>query len=85
VHGIKILLVEDEIHLQQLTKKYLVREGYQVFVANDGHSALRLFDEQQIDLLILDLMLPDISGYQIGKRIRQYSEVPIIMLTARSE
>ena len=85
MHNIKILIVEDEINLQQLTKKYLVRERYQVFTASNGYDALKIFDNNEIDLIILDLMLPDISGYKVGTKIRSYSEVPIIMLTARSE
>lgn len=85
MHNIKILIVEDEINLQQLTKKYLVRKHYQVFTASNGYDALKIFENNEIDLVVLDLMLPDISGYKIGTRIRSYSEVPIIMLTARSE
>jgi two-component system, OmpR family, response regulator ResD len=85
MHNIKILIVEDELNLQQLTKKYLVREKYQVFTASTGKEALSIFDNNEIDLIVLDLMLPDMSGFKIGERIRSYSEVPIIMLTARSE
>lgn len=85
MHNIKILIVEDELNLQKLTKKYLVREDYKVFTASNGRDALNIFDNNEIDLIVLDLMLPDMSGFEIGKRIRSYSEVPIIMLTARSE
>ncbi len=83
--SINILIVEDELNLLQLTKKYLIRERYQVFTAHNGAEALQIFDNKAIDLIVLDLMLPDISGYEIGRRIRAYSDVPIIMLTARSE
>ena len=85
MHNIKVLIVEDEFNLQQLTKKYLEREHYQVFTASNGRDALDIFDNNEIDLIVLDLMLPDMSGFKIGERIRSYSEVPIIMLTARSE
>jgi len=80
----KILVVDDEVNLLKVVKDYLVLESYEVFTANCGSNAMELFHEEQPDLIILDLMLPDISGEEICKRIRKESDVPILMLTAKS-
>jgi len=79
-----ILVVEDEEHLAIGIKYNLEAEGYQVSVAGDGPTALRLFEQESIDLVILDLMLPGMSGYRVCETIRaQGSEVPVLMLSAR--
>ncbi|MCF6092633.1 response regulator transcription factor [Microaerobacter geothermalis] len=80
----KILLVEDEETLADVVKAYLEKEQYQVSVASTGKEAIQLHKRFQPDLMILDLMLPDISGEEVCKKIRQYSQVPILMLTAKS-
>ena len=80
-----ILLVDDEIKITQVVKAYLDKEGYNTFVALDGKKALELFNQETFDLVILDRMLPDISGEEICEKIRQTSLVHIIMLTAKTE
>ncbi|MFP4456711.1 MAG: response regulator transcription factor [Clostridia bacterium] len=81
---IKILVIEDEQKLLNLVEKYLKRENYIVYTAKSGKEAYDVFYESKIDLVILDLMLPDVSGYEICEQFRKYSDIPIIMLTARS-
>lgn len=80
-----ILVVEDEKNISDVIKAYLEKEGYNTFVAYDGKEALALFEKERIDLIILDLMLPEISGEEVCARIRNTSQIPIIMLTAKSE
>ena len=80
-----ILLVDDEIKITEVVKAYLDKEGYNTFVAHDGKKALELFNQKTFDLVILDRMLPDISGEEICEKIRQTSLVHIIMLTAKTE
>lgn len=79
----KILVIEDEEKISGIVKSYLEREGYQVTIAPDGRSALAQI-KQRFDLVILDLMLPDIDGEAICSSIRKISDMPIIMLTAKS-
>lgn len=83
---IKILVVDDEVRMRKLVKDFLVREGYTVLEAGDGLEALDIFyEEKDIALLILDVMMPKLDGWQVCREIRENSKVPIIMLTARSE
>lgn len=82
---IKILIVEDEAKIARFTQLELIHEGYKVFVAENGRKALELFEEVGPDVIILDLMLPEINGMEVCRRIRKNSEVPIIMLTAKGE
>ncbi|BCJ92706.1 DNA-binding response regulator [Anaerocolumna cellulosilytica] len=80
----RILIVEDEVKIVEFIESYLLNSGYEVFKAYNGREALKIYAEQIIDMVLLDLMLPDISGEQICKEIRKTSHVPIIMLTAKS-
>lgn len=80
----KILIVEDEIRISEIIKSYLEKEGYNIYQAFDGEKALELFKEITPNLLILDLMLPDITGEEICKNIREVSNIPIIILTAKT-
>lgn len=80
-----ILVVEDEAPIRKVIKDYLVNSGYKVIEANDGKSAMDLFLNNEIHLVLLDLMLPQLSGEEVCERIRKTSNVPIIMLTAKSE
>ena len=80
-----ILLVDDEDSIQTLLTYPLERDGYRVFQARDGEEALRLFRAQEIDLVVLDLMLPRVDGLEVCRRIRAESTVPIVMLTARDD
>lgn len=83
--GRKVLVVDDEESVRELIDLYLTKEGYDVLLAKDGREALRLNGEQHPDLIVLDLMLPGLDGWEVCKQIRSSSRVPIIMLTARSE
>ncbi|MFC1951554.1 response regulator [Chloroflexota bacterium] len=81
----KILVVDDEKRIVEILKAYLERDGYQVIIAYDGHSALELAQSSLPDLIILDLMLPEVSGWDVCRELRKESDVPIIMLTARDD
>ena len=80
----KILIVEDEVKIARFVTLELQHEGYEVQVAHDGRTGLALCESWQPDLLILDLMLPELSGIEVCRRLRQTSDLPIIMLTART-
>jgi DNA-binding response OmpR family regulator len=82
--GKKILVVDDDVKTVELVRLYLNRDGYQVLTAYDGVEALRLARENYPDLIVLDLMLPDIDGLEVCRTLRHESDVPIIMLTART-
>ncbi|WP_024615496.1 response regulator transcription factor [Clostridium sp. Ade.TY] len=79
----KILIVDDEIKIIEVVKAYLEKDNYEVFIATDGYSALKSYDDNKPDLIVLDLMLPDISGEEVCKILREKSDIPIIMLTAK--
>lgn len=81
----KILVIEDEEKIVEFIESYLINSGYEVYKAFNGSDAFKLFNSQKIDLVLLDLMLPDISGEQICEELRKTSKVPIIMLTAKSQ
>lgn len=81
----KILVVDDEEKIVQVIKSFLEHSGFMVYEAYNGNQALDLFDKVTPSLVILDLMLPDMSGEEICKRLRKKSSVPIIMLTAKVE
>src|SRR5688572_14841512 len=80
-----ILLVDDEEAVQKLLTFPLEREGFTVIHARDGEEALARFAEEDVDLVVLDLMLPKLDGLEVCKRLRATSTVPIIMLTARDD
>lgn len=80
-----ILIVEDQQVLREIIKEYLTDEGYRVLEAGDGKQALTIFQEQEIALVILDIMLPEVDGWSVCRRIRKTSNVPILMLTSRSD
>lgn len=81
----KILIVDDEVKITEILKAYLERAGFEAFAAYDGKGALESLTRKKPDLVILDLMLPDISGEEVCRIIRQDSNVPVIMLTAKVE
>lgn len=81
----RILVVDDEKTIVKGLKFSLEKEGYEVLAAFDGAEALSLFKKENPDLIVLDLMLPEVDGFEVCRRIRKGSEVPIIMLTARGE
>jgi len=78
----RILVVEDEEDIASFIKRGLLLKGYEVAVADDGETALKLFREQVPDLVLLDLMLPDLDGVEVCRRVRAASDVPVIILTA---
>jgi DNA-binding response OmpR family regulator len=82
--GKKVLVVDDDVKTVELVRLYLDRDGYQVLTAYDGVEALHLARESHPDLIVLDLMLPDIDGLEVCRTLRHESDVPIIMLTART-
>lgn len=81
----KILTVDDEPRFTKLIEANLTAEGYEVMVANDGHSALDIVINTPPNLVLLDVMMPEINGFEVLSRIREFSNVPIIMLTAKGE
>ncbi len=83
--GRKVLVVDDEESVRELVELYLKKEGFEVIHARDGKEALRLNGQHHPDLVILDLMLPELDGWEVCRQIRATSKVPIIMLTARVE
>ena len=80
-----ILLVDDETLITDSLSYSLKREGFQVEIAADGISAIKAVEEGKPDLIVLDLMLPDISGFEVCRRLRTFTTTPVIMLTARGE
>ncbi len=81
----KILVVDDDLNICELLRLYLTKEGYNVVIANDGVSAVTMFQEESPSLVLLDIMLPKLDGWQVCREIRKFSETPIIMLTAKGE
>lgn len=81
----KILVVDDEVKIVRVVRAYLEKDGYQVIEAQDGHQALDMARKERPHLVILDLMLPGMSGWDVCRILRQESSVPVIMLTARDE
>ena len=86
MNDLKILVVDDESRMRKLVKDFLNRAGYQVLEAGDGEEAVDVFfSTKGIDLLVLDVMMPRMDGWEVVREIRKVSEVPIIMLTAKDQ
>ena len=84
--SIKVLMVDDESRMRKLVKDFLTKKGFTVIEAGDGEEAVdKFFEVKDIALIILDVMMPKMDGWQVCREIRQYSKVPIIMLTAKSD
>ncbi len=81
----KILIVDDDNNIAELISLYLIKECYDTKIVNDGEAALQAFSEFKPDLILLDLMLPGIDGYEVCREIRKTSTTPIIMLSAKGE
>ncbi len=81
----KVLVIEDEGQIRSIIEDYLKNSGYEVALAEDGFEGLQLFESFQPDLILLDVMMPGISGFEVLEEIRLIDEVPVIMLTARQE
>lgn len=80
-----ILVVEDENEIREILCKYLINEGYQAYSADNGIDALGVFHDHKIHLMLLDIMMPGIDGFQVLEEIRKISDVPVILLTAKQE
>ena len=78
----KILIIEDEEAIQNILKNYLLEQGYEIEVASDGIEGFTKFQSTTFDLVLLDVMMPKIDGYAVLEMIREYSDIPIIMITA---
>ncbi len=86
MNELKILVVDDESRMRKLVKDFLIKKSYTVLEASDGEEAVeKFFADKDISLIILDVMMPKMDGWQVCREIRQYSKVPIIMLTAKSD
>lgn len=81
----KILIVDDDVNIAELISLYLLKECFDTMIVNDGEEALSVFSSYQPNLVLLDLMLPGIDGYQVCRELRRDSSVPIIMLSAKGE
>lgn len=81
----KVLVVDDDLNICELLRLYLEKEDYTVVIANDGQSAVSTFRDESPAIVLLDIMLPKLDGWQVCRQIRSFSEVPIIMLTAKGE
>lgn len=79
-----ILIVEDEVSIRDVLKSYLLNEGWNVYASSDGKEALKTVQSLKLDLIILDLMIPGLSGEEVCRSIRQISNVPLIMITSKS-
>jgi two-component system response regulator ResD len=80
-----ILIVDDELRIRKLVADFLLREGYSILEADNGRCALDLFNQNKVDLVILDVMMPEQDGWTVCKEIRKKSSIPIMMLTAKGE
>lgn len=80
-----ILIVDDEKDILEIISTYAKEEGYNTLTSQNGNEAIKYFKDNEIDLVILDIMMPDISGYEVAKRIKETKNIPIIMLSAKSE
>ena len=81
----KILVVDDDSNICELLRLYLAKEGYAVTVAGDGEAALAAYEKEKPDMVLLDVMMPKIDGWEICRRIRKLGDTPVIMLTAKGE
>ena len=83
--AVKIMVVDDDSNICELLRLYLGKEGYSVLIASNGQQALDLFETDKPDLILLDIMMPELDGWQVCRRIRKTSQCPILMLTAKGE
>ncbi len=81
----QLLVIDDEPRIREIIRKYAVFEGYTVVEASDGMEALRLVDQQHFDLIILDIMMPELDGFSVCREIRKTKNTPILLLSARGE
>ena len=85
MHRLRILVVDDELAIIKLLRANLQADGYEVLAAMDGAEALQIVERESPDLIILDIMMPKMDGFEVCRRLREWSQIPIIMLSARSD
>jgi len=85
MNGLRVLIAEDEQRLRKIVRTYLQRDGYEVIEATNGQEAIDLLDENEVDLVILDVMMPQVDGWSVLRQLRSESDLPVIMLTARGD
>ncbi len=83
--GMKIMVVDDDSNICELLRLYLEKEGFETVIASDGAKAVAMFDTEKPDLMLLDVMMPHLDGWQVCREIRKKSQCPIIMITAKGE
>jgi len=81
----KVLVADDESEIRQLLSLYLEKDGYQVYEAENGKKAVEICEKEQIDLALLDIMMPELNGYQVIKKIREKNNIPVIMISAKGQ
>lgn len=81
----KILIADDDRNICELLRLYLVKEGYEICIANDGESAVQMYEREKPDLLLLDVMMPRMDGWEVCRKVRAAGNTPVIMLTAKGE
>ncbi|MEC1373843.1 response regulator transcription factor [Heyndrickxia oleronia] len=81
----KLLIVDDDSYIRELVLLFLKKEGFELYEASDGRHALNIMEKMKMDLAIIDIMMPNMDGWQLCQEIREYSDIPILMLTAKGE
>ena len=81
----KVLVVDDDPHIRELTRVFLKNEGYDICEASDGEEALSMLDTTQVDMVILDIMMPNMDGWELCRQLKELYDIPVLMLTARGE
>jgi|SRR5690625_1201304 len=81
----QILIVDDDPHIRKLVGHFLVREGFEVLEAGNGREALQVLEKSKADLVVLDIMMPGMDGYELSRELREYYDLPLLMLTAKGE
>ncbi|MBO0961359.1 response regulator transcription factor [Neobacillus sp. MM2021_6] len=81
----KVLIVDDDSHIRELVLLFLKKEGFELYEASDGLKALELMEKTKMDLVIIDIMMPNMDGWELCREIRVFSDIPILMLTAMGE
>ncbi|WP_066249995.1 response regulator transcription factor [Neobacillus drentensis] len=81
----KVLLVDDDANIRELIHLFLKKEGFELYEASDGLQALQLLEKVKIDLAVIDIMMPNMDGWELCKELREFSDIPILMLTAKGE
>ncbi len=81
----KVLIVDDDPHIRELARVFLKNEGYDIYEASDGVGALSMLDTTQVDLVVLDIMMPNMDGWELCHQLKELYDIPVLMLTAKGE